>query len=104
MVKKKRHRRSINESGHDYELTFSFFNRDPFLSKDRTREWLAASIRTACVELELSLWAFVFMPDHVHLIVHSTRSDYDISEFLARIKQPTARRALAFLRREAPQW
>jgi len=67
MVTKRRHRRSIKESGHAHELTFSCFRRDPFLSKDRAREWLAASIRTACVNLDFSLWAFDFMPDHVHL-------------------------------------
>jgi len=54
MVMKRRHRRSIKESGQAHELTFSWFRRDPFLSKDRTREWLAASIRTACVELDFS--------------------------------------------------
>jgi len=104
MVPKRQHRRSINASGHAHELTFSCFHRFPFLSKDRVCEWLAASIRTACVDLEFSLWAFVFMADHVHLIVHPTRSAYDVSEFLARIKQPTSRQALAFLRRGFPEW
>jgi REP-associated tyrosine transposase len=73
MVTKRHHRRSINVSGHAHELTFSCFHRFPFLSRDRTCDWLGASIRTACADLEFSLWAFVFMPDHVHLIVHRTR-------------------------------
>jgi putative transposase len=104
MVTRRRRRRSINESGHAHELTFSCCRRFPLLSKDRTCEWLAASIRAACADLEFSLWAFVFMPDHVHMIVHPTRSVYDVSDFLAAIKQPTSRRALAFLRKESPQW
>ncbi len=104
MVPKGQHRRSINASGHAHESTFSCFHRFPFLSRDRVCEWLAASIRTACVDLEFSLWAFVFMPDHVHLIVHPTRPTYDVSEFLSQVKQPTSRKALAFLRREFPEW
>jgi putative transposase len=52
----------INKSGHAHELTCSCLRRYPFLSKDRTREWLAASVRTARIDLEFSLWAFVFMP------------------------------------------
>ncbi len=94
----------INENGQAHELTFSCCRRFPLLSKHRTCEWLAASIRAACADLEFSLWAFVFMPDHVHMIVHPTRSVYDVSDFLAAIKQPTSRRALAFLRKESPQW
>src|SRR5579872_6267869 len=104
MATKRRHRRSINESGHAHELTFSCFRRFPFLGKDRTCEWLAASIRTACIDMDFSLWAFVFMPEHVHLIVHPRRSTYDMSEFLTQVKQPTARRALAFLRQKSAEW
>jgi putative transposase len=89
---------------HAHELTFNCFHRSPFLSRDRVCEWLAASIRTECVDLEFSLWAFVFMPDHVHLIVHPTRPAYDVAEFLSQVKQPTSRKALAFLRREFPEW
>jgi putative transposase len=104
MGTKRRHRRSINECGHAHELTFSCFRRFPFLSKDRTCEWLAASVRAACADLEFSLWAFVFMPDHVHLIVHPERPIYDVAEFLYAVKQPTSRRALDFLRKESPDW
>jgi putative transposase len=104
MVTKRHHRRSINETGHAHELTFSCFRRFPFLSKERTCDWLAASIRAACVDLDFSLWAFVFMPDHVHLIVHPARPIYDVAEFLYAVKQRTSRRALAFLRKESPEW
>ena len=104
MATKRLHRRSINESGHAHELTFSCFHRFPFLAKDRACEWLAASIQAACSELQFSLWAFVFMPDHVHLIVHPVCAVYDVAHFLAEIKRPTSRRALAFLRKESPEW
>jgi putative transposase len=104
LPQKRIHRRSFNESGHAHELTFSCFGQYPFLAKDRTCEWLAKSIRDACFEMEFSLWAFVFMPEHVHLLVHPDNSEYDVSEFLAAVKHPVSRQAIAFLRRESPEW
>ena len=77
---KKRHRKSYNEPGHAHELTFSCYRGYAFLTKDRTCEWLAASVREACEELEFSLWAYVFMPNHVHLIVHPEQPGYRIAE------------------------
>ena len=54
--------------------------------------------------MDYSLWAYVFMPDHVHLIVHPKRKDYDDSEFLKRVKEPVSRNAVQFLKRESPAW
>jgi putative transposase len=96
--------RAYNDPGHAHELTFSCFKRFPFLSKDRPCEWLADSIRAAKAEFDYALWAYVFMPDHVHLVVWPRQKEYDDSDFLGRIKEPVSRRAVAALRREAPHW
>lgn len=101
---RKRHRRSYNDPGHAHELTFGCYQGYPFLSKDRTREWLAESINAARKSLGCSLWAYVFMPNHVHLIIHFPRRDYNVSQLLREIKLPVSRKALAFLRAEAPEW
>lgn len=96
--------RAYNEPAHAHELTFSCFRRFAFLSRDRTCEWLADAIRAAKAELNYSLWAYVFMPDHVHLIVFPIDRTYDDSEFLSRVKEPVSREAVRFLKREAPDW
>lgn len=96
--------RAYNEAKQAHELTFSCYHRYRFLEKDRTCRWLADAIRLACGALEYSLWAYVFMPEHVHLIVYPRRTRYDTSELLAAIKEPVSRRAIAFLEREAPEW
>lgn len=96
--------RAYNEPGHAHELTFSCFHRFPFLSKDRTCEWLADAIRTAKRELNYSLWAYVFMPDHVHLIVYPNNRIYDDSDFLKAIKEPVSRKATQFLKQNASEW
>jgi putative transposase len=51
-----------------------------------------------------SLWAYVLMPNHVHLIVHFGTADYRISRVLSEIKLPVSRKALAFLREHSPEW
>ena len=97
--------RGYNEPGHAHELTFSCYRRFRFLLKDRSCQWLADRIRTVCKEeLNYSPWAYVFMPDHVHLIVFPNEREYDSSEFLRRVKEPVSRKAVQFLKREAPEW
>ena len=58
-----------NEPGHAHELTFSCYRRFRFLKAERTCQWLAHAIDVARGRWDFELWAFVFMPEHVHLIV-----------------------------------
>jgi putative transposase len=44
------------------------------------------------------------MPEHAHLLVWPTELKYDISEILSSLKQSVAKRALIFVRREAPDF
>lgn len=94
----RRHRRNANEPGHAHELTFSCYRRYPFLSRDRICQWLVESIERARKSLEFDVWAWVFMPDHVHLVVHPRRPAYDVAAIRRQIKEPVARQALAWLR------
>ena len=95
---------ACNDPGHAHELTFSCFRRLKMLSKDRTCEWLAQELLAGCQELNYALWAYVFMPEHVHIIVCPREREYDTSDFLERIKAPVGRQAVRFLRKQAPEW
>jgi putative transposase len=98
-------RRTFNEPGHAHELTFSCFRRYRFLSRDRTRNWLADSINAARAEHQFDLWAWVFMPEHVHLIIRPRLQNYEMAVIRRAIKQPVARRALRHLRRRnSSEW
>ena len=96
--------RAYNEPGHAHELTFSCYRSYRFLSKERTCEWLAESIEAARHEHQFNLWAFVFMPDHVHLIVHPRTYPYDTSDWIKAIKAPVGRKSVQFLQAKAPEW
>jgi putative transposase len=100
----RRHRRNCNEVGDAHELTFCCYQRRPFLKSERTCRWLAESIVRARSELEFDVWAYVFMPDHVHLIAYPRRPNYDIAEIRKQIKHPTSKAALVWLREHHPEW
>ena len=60
----------------------------PLLTNDLWREKLARCVDTAGEETSIQLVGFVFMPEHLHLLVYPTVPNPSISRYLARIKQP----------------
>ena len=100
----KSHRSNFNDPGHAHELTFSCYRGYPFLKARRVCEWLARAIEETSIRLETDVWAFVFMPEHVHLIVHPRRLEYDIAEIRRAIKEPVGRKALRYIREHVPEW
>lgn len=83
---------------------FSCFRRIQLLSADRSCQWLADEVAAACQELKYWLWAYVFMPEHVHLIVCSQEREYNTSHLLKRVKERVSRQAVQYLKRESPEW
>jgi hypothetical protein len=53
--------RRFNDVGHAHALTFSTFKRQKFLSKERSRRWLADAITLAREKQSFHVWAYVFM-------------------------------------------
>jgi putative transposase len=97
-------RRSCNEPGHAHELTFTCYQRYRFLSAERTCRWLAGAIDAARTAHDFALWAFVFMPEHVHLLIWPRRPAYDMGAILRAIKEPVSRLAMEHLGTQAPEW
>jgi putative transposase len=99
-----RRRQSWNTPGHAHELTFSCYRRFPFFKAQRCRQWLLTAIDAARIKLAFDLWAFVIMPEHVHLIVRPRRPDYAMSSILSAIKRPVGQRAIAYLVERQSPW
>jgi putative transposase len=99
-----RRRQSYNIKGHAHELTFSCYRKYPFLKADRCCQWLAETIELARNKHDFSLWAFVFMPDHVHLIIHPRGDTYKISRILETIKRPVGVKAIRYLESISSPW
>jgi putative transposase len=92
----------FNEPGHAHFLTFSCFGRMALLSKDRARLWLAEAIDAARAKHEFDLWAWVFMPEHVHLLIWPRQAEYQTKKILADIKRPVGQQAIRWLAEHSP--
>ncbi len=49
------------------------------------------------------LWAWVFMPDHVHLLIKPGTDSYNISKILQTIKQSVSRKEINYARKNNPE-
>ena len=100
-----RHRklcRRYNDPGHAHALTFSCYRRQPLLSSDRVRGYIVDAVTKARQKHAFDVWAYVIMPEHVHLLIWPRREAYSVSAILKSIKQSVARRAIAWLRSKDP--
>jgi putative transposase len=125
----KKLRKRFNERDSPRELTFSCYHCYGFLSRERTREWFREALEAARSEFGIQLWAYVLMPEHVHLLVYPGSTGCSprpsktqgvppnstnvppnnpvedrIPGFLQALKEPVARKAIAYLRTNAPTW
>jgi putative transposase len=96
--------RRYDDPGHAHSLTFSCYRRLSLLSKDRTRIWLIDAINEARKVTGFDLWAYVIMPEHVHLLLAPRSPEVRISQILWRIKRPVGRKAIAYLESTSPDW
>src|SRR6476659_2913953 len=88
-------RPALNVPGDAHELTFSCYRRFRLLTAERNCESLVDSIEQARERFNFALFAYVFMPDHVHLLVWPRTLPYHMSDILKAIKEPVGRRAIA---------
>jgi putative transposase len=64
------------------------------LQNEQICVWLAESIKKASISHNFRVLAFVFMPDHVHLLIHPQGESYRIADILKSMKQGVSRRAV----------
>jgi putative transposase len=104
LTTKRRHRRNFNIPGDAHALTYCCYHGYQFLRAERTCVWLKEAIDEARLEFDFALWAYVFMPEHVHLIVWPRLPVYDIADIRQALKEPVGREALGYLSQHAPHW
>ena len=86
-------RQAWDEPGHAHYLTYSCFRRWPLLVGDRARRWVIAALEHTRQKQNVALWAYVIMPEHVHVLLHPRRPDYAMRRILGCLKFPVARAA-----------
>ncbi len=96
--------RHLNLPGQAHELTFSCYRRLPLLSRDRTCRWLIDAIENTRHKQGYAVFAFVIMPEHVHIIVYPRNQLHDIAWFLISVKQSVSRKAHKWLSMNNREW
>ncbi len=94
------HRKTVkhyDDLGHVHELTFSCYQRKPLLLSDWRRRLLSRSIDRAMQRHTFRLIGFVYMPEHVHLLVYPEALESRIDRLLYAIKRPFSVRVKARL-------
>ncbi|MFG0293298.1 MAG: transposase [Phycisphaerales bacterium JB050] len=94
-----RHRTRHEIPGHARFLTFSCFKRFPLLQTEATQDIFESALLQARKECRFELYAWVVMPNHVHLLLRPSLPEHPVASILNQIKQPVAKHILAEWRR-----
>jgi putative transposase len=79
---------------HAHALTFSVRGRRPWLQLPGAAEAFLLALDAARVECDFELWAYVVMPEHVHIVLCPRQETYSMSAILTAIKSPSAKAIL----------
>ncbi|MEX2112350.1 MAG: transposase [Pirellulales bacterium] len=99
----RKHCKRYDIVGDAHALTYSCFHRLPLLSRDRSRRWMIEGLQHGRETGMFDLWAFVVMPEHVHLLIYP-RAGVRMSSILNSVKQSVAQRALRWLKANEPSY
>jgi putative transposase len=97
------HHDSHSQPGHVHFLTFWCHRSLPLLNDEFACEVLVRAINAAREAERFHLWAYVFMPEHLHLLIHPTEEKYSIPAINNRIIAPVARDVINHWQRHAPE-
>ncbi len=90
-------RKSFDIEGHVHEFTFSTYRRQPFLNDDRFMRIFLKNLEKARKKHGFLVWAYVLMPEHVHLLIVPQSSL--VRDILKAIKQPVTQRIVSILKK-----
>ncbi|MGE0683979.1 MAG: transposase [Candidatus Binatia bacterium] len=80
--------RHIHEPGHYHELTFSCYQRRPLLMNEEWKRLFTQALNRAIPSQGFQLIAFVYMPEHLHLLVFPVQRTAQIDRLLFALKRP----------------
>ena len=91
-----------NTPGHAHELTFCCYHRYDYLSDSTACELFLSELEKNRKEHDFELWAYVLMPNHVHLLIWPRQNTYDIARILNATKGRMAKQYRDYIRENSP--
>ncbi|MFG0306079.1 MAG: transposase [Phycisphaerales bacterium JB040] len=101
------HRRKLRRfeiPGQARFLTFSCESRLPLLTAPGAMRAFAESLASARDSGSFELFAWVVMPEHVHLLIRPRLPEHPVPGILRSIKEPVARSVLRSMREADSHW
>ena len=87
-------RKAWNVPFHAHALTFSVRHRLPWLALPGAAEAFLSCLDRARHDSGFDLWAYVVLPEHVHVVLHPAAEVYRMEEIASAIKTPSAKEIL----------
>ena len=72
-----------------YLITICTYKRKSIFKSDSLVKWLIKILREKSNSYGFKVWAYCFMPDHLHLLIEGRNSDSDMRKFISSYKQYT---------------
>lgn len=98
-TERRKRRKAIDEPGHAHEFTFSCFRRLRLLDDPAIKDLYVAHLDQARQRSGFKIWAYVVMPEQVHLLLHPNEI-CTVRDMLSAVKSDFARQRLAQLGNE----
>ncbi|MGA7877622.1 MAG: transposase [Desulfoferrobacter sp.] len=74
---------------HCYFVTICTHQKNPVFADSDLVEALKETLRQKTAEHDFTVWAYCFMPDHLHLLIQGKSSNADLRRFVRFFKQKT---------------
>lgn len=92
----------IESAGDSRFLTFSCYHRLPMLRSAWAKDAIVEYLAHTKSRLDFRLYAFVAMPDHLHLLLRPNTEVAGVRRIMSALKSRTAAIVLERLKRESP--
>jgi len=103
MEERRLHRKSLDIDRDVHCLTFSTFQRQPFFSGKRPPGWFLEVLAKARLRCPLHLFAYVVMPEHVHLVLQPAPG-VTMRSVLWQLKRPMTTHVVTWVRTHRPEF
>lgn len=95
------HRKSWDNPWNVHCVTFSTFHRQPFFPGTQAAKWFLEALADARQECPFHLFAYVIMPEHVHLVLQPLPA-VKMRKVLWHLKRPVTAQALTWAEDRRP--
>ncbi len=89
--KKRTRLKDFNYKGcYRYFITLCTFDKKIIFIDETLVGWLIDVLKDKSTSFGFRIWAYCFMPDHLHLLIEGKSDDSDLKQFVSSYKQYTA--------------